>query len=547
MLMNLYVVCVVLMILLVCYSYFIGHYTVQYQKCKTDEELNHVLFFRTNESYSTSRDAKKMIKDKLEYGGEEILQNANKQEELNKSKRVRQFKKVQKKQERKKRFLRKIRLFHFRDLCTIFVYLVLPIICIVLLQRPAIYEYFKGIIAGVSNHRVDIYLSQLSLTFITISLMSIFSDTNAIVLWENIVKKTLIEPPASCFKAFFSYSFIYLFFGSLALVLRFDVGIGVLFVFNIICLFDLSRTMINCYYDPNRKKVKVIREFIDKIERANIQRLQRGEKKSDEYISEVKSTLEDFNYYISNAYDNGKYNDVREYLAVYGKLLAHLDSATIGADEIRVLEWYDSKTYKAYKDFVKGYYEECYAFVLGLSNTNSQPMNKSGLGFEMNIINHVLVRLANDIPNVHEVDDIYNLILFAFYTNLLNVARSVDIDHLEQYLIEVKNDYNVLILDNKKDELKRVIKRLMSVLYCEGTSNSLPTHLFEKSREMLVGNIILINSEDILLLDLDFVGWKKLKAKFGTNICEYIKEYIDMFSEERKKMCISRRDIVMKM
>lgn len=69
-----------------------------------------------------------------------------------------------------------------------------------------------------------------------------------------------------------------------------------LFVFNVFCLYCLSRTMINCYYDPSRKKKKVVHDFIQKIEKAAIE---------NEYVSEVKVTLEDFNYYINEAYERG--------------------------------------------------------------------------------------------------------------------------------------------------------------------------------------------------------------------------------------------------
>ena len=392
---TVFVLSVMIVIILVKYfekrmNYVYAYAGVGIKRITEEKTKGTIFFLRSNESYSSRSDVKKILNKKLEFGGEEQLKNAEQQEKLNHSERVREVRKKQRKQERKRNILRAIRSLSIKDYVTIFIYMGLPIVCILFLNYSEWNAYFSEVIAGISNHRVDIYLSQLSLTFITISLMSIFSDSNAIIYWENIVKRTLIEPPASCFKAYFSYSFIYLLFSTVVLVLRNDVGIGVFFVFNILCLFDLSRIMINCYYDPKRKKKKVVKDFIKKIEKANIESLQRNpENSSTEYTSEVKSVFEDFNYYINEAYTKGKYSDVKECLGVYGKLLAHVDSATVAAKEFTIIDWYNEKTHQAYKNLVKSYYEECNSIVLGLSNTNGQPISTSSLSIEKNIINNI--------------------------------------------------------------------------------------------------------------------------------------------------------------
>lgn len=547
------VFCSSIVLLIFFVRYFEKHVKCAYLYSEMfDQNINekmisgHISFFRSNESYSSKSDLKKILNDHFEFGGEEQLKNATQQEKLNNSKRVRQIRMKQRKQEMLRNLGRAIGALSIRDYVTLFAYIGLPFICILLLNCPQIYAFCDEMIVGVSNHRVDIYLSQLSLTFITISLMSIFSDSNAIILWENIVKKTLIDPPASCFKAYFFYSFMYLLFSTVSLGFRYDIGIGVLFVFNIVCLFDLSRTMINCYYDPSGKKKKVVKDFIRKIEEANIEGLQRGNKNaSRENISEVKSTFEDFNYYINEAFNQGKYSDVREYLAVYGKLLAHVDSATIETNEIDVRKWYGPDTYKAYKDFVKNYYTECNSIALGLSNTNGQPMRSSG--FERKIINKIMVSLVNDVRNAYEKEEIYSLILYALYTHFLFIARNVDVDNFDEYLIDTEN-----IRSSKKvrDKLKEKIEKLKDIFYKNSEIYNMNCFLGESHFELVIGttvaNIILINTEDSYILELDFMCWNELRKRkrIIDTINEYVEECVESFSDERRKRCLQRKEEV---
>ena len=54
---------------------------------------------------------------------------------------------------------------------------------------------------------LSLYLTQLSLTFITISVMSVLSDKTATLYWINLVEDNLISPPFTCFYAYVIYSF----------------------------------------------------------------------------------------------------------------------------------------------------------------------------------------------------------------------------------------------------------------------------------------------------------------------------------------------------
>lgn len=517
---------------------------------KKEKKLDSVFFFRSNESYAGKEDAKRMLDGNFSFGGNKLYENAVNQQNLNNSKRARKIRKTQKNQEKKRNAKRIISSLRPRDYITLFIYLVLPFLLIGVLEYTEIFSLLKKVIISIDEHRTDMYLSQLSLTFITISLMSIFSDSNAIILWENIVKKTLIEPPASCFKAYFSYSFFYLFLSTVSLVFKFDTGFCIFFLFNILCLFDLSRTMINCYYDPNRKKKKVIKDFIKTIEEANLAILKKGtDEQQNEYISKVKSTLEDFNYYIDEAFNKEKYNDMKENLGVYGKLLAHIDSATIPAHEMPILKWYCEKTYKAYIELIKNYFDECNAILTGITNTNSQPTNMSYNSIKRTFIINTLANLTNDAEDYLVQKDITRLILFGLYINIIATARNIDHENLDKYFITAENFKTVgSVPVYNEANLAKSLRKLCKALYTKEHHSVMINYSIEQALGETLGQIILIKNDYTSLLDLNFLCWDEIENRKEIIDCmnNFVEEHIKECTEERKKQCLTRKETVLR-
>lgn len=87
-----------------------------------------------------------------------------------------------------------------------------------------------------SENGLTLYLSQLSFTFITISVMSVLSDSSNIIYWENIVDRKLIQPKWYCFYAYTTYSFATVLFGGLAALFDFSLLFMLLFIFDILIL-----------------------------------------------------------------------------------------------------------------------------------------------------------------------------------------------------------------------------------------------------------------------------------------------------------------------
>lgn len=525
-----------------------------------------ILCFKTSDSYSKASDAEKNASDATGSGYDKArLRNSQRQEELNRSREVRALLIKQKIRTSKIEFFQWRKRFTKKDYLYLFVFLILPFVILKALQVYGVQMGMEDVLGKVVSYDTDLYLAQLSLTFITISVLSIFTDGNAVIYWQNIVKQTLIEPPACCFKAYFVYSFFYLLMSTVSILLGNAVGVGVFFAFNIICLFDLSRTMISCYYNPNARKRKLVKDFVKRIEKANkaFSDNKREDVDSDtrsineQLVEDVRSTFEDFNYYTNEAYNNAKYNVVKDNLGVYGKVLAHVNYLVGSADEFPVMEWYDSKTYHAYRDMVQNYYSECGAMMLGHVYSNAAPIGHS---VECSIIKKALTVLANDVPNVHEVKGCMDLILYQFYVKVLYVARAADFDNFAQYIIALEKNRTELRLNSRRRELGKKICGLckwcneeISMGKASETGykqiDSDQLELICKQSEFLcalaelIGNIIMINTKDVSVLNLSWIGWEELgdkKEKVLSDARAYVERNSQAFSEERRNQCLSR-------
>ena len=113
-----------------------------------------------------------------------------------------------------------------------------------------------------SENGLTLYLSQLSFTFITISVMSVLSDSSVVIYWENIVKKKLIEPEWSCFYSYTTYSFATVLFGGIAALIGLPLVFIIFFVIDIFVLIALTYSMIDVYFRHDDKAQKLENEFL---------------------------------------------------------------------------------------------------------------------------------------------------------------------------------------------------------------------------------------------------------------------------------------------
>lgn len=166
----------------------------------------------------------------------------------------------------------------------------------------------------VSENIVSIYLAQLSLTFISISVMSMLSDDSITIYWENIAKRKLVFPMWSSFFAYTAYSMASLAVGGIATIFEYHILFVIAFVFDVVCLGKLTFSMLDVYFGTETAKEELSNEFLTLID--GTCRLNRSaiEKKR----IEIRDNL------LSNtlvAFQNKDIQTVKDNLLFYGKYI----------------------------------------------------------------------------------------------------------------------------------------------------------------------------------------------------------------------------------
>lgn len=159
-----------------------------------------------------------------------------------------------------------------------------------------------------SENGLTLYLSQLSFTFITISVMSVLSDSSNIIYWENIVERKLIQPKWSCFYAYTTYSFATVLFGGIAGIMGLSLLFMMLFILDILTLMALTFSMIDVYFRHGEKAEMLEREFISFVTDPD-EDFKRADKDRAEYrrISnglKTNTVLAFRNYDVATIYEN---------------------------------------------------------------------------------------------------------------------------------------------------------------------------------------------------------------------------------------------------
>ena len=114
------------------------------------------------------------------------------------------------------------------------------------------------------------YLSQISLTFIVVSIITVLSDKTRNLYWVNLVEYKLVEPRGRGFRDFVNYSFIVLVFSTFGIVADYKILFYTSFIINIILLFFLTKSVLGIYFDVNRIKKELEKNY-EKSGNSNIQ------------------------------------------------------------------------------------------------------------------------------------------------------------------------------------------------------------------------------------------------------------------------------------
>ena len=170
------------------------------------------------------------------------------------------------------------------------------------------------------------YGAQLSLTFITISVMSVLSDKSVIVYWENIAEAKLIKPLFGSFASYTAYSITATVGAGISALLNNHLAFLVFFAINIPVLILLTLTMVDVYYGRAGKK-KGLEKVLQQNSSAwlHIQKLQNAPNDWDVTTALVNRTTDFRNHmlqlehYLHLAIDNHDLPYINELLCLYGR------------------------------------------------------------------------------------------------------------------------------------------------------------------------------------------------------------------------------------
>lgn len=170
------------------------------------------------------------------------------------------------------------------------------------------------------------YGAQLSLTFITISVMSVLSDKSVVVYWENIAEANLIKPLFGSFASYTAYSITATVGSGISVLLGDHLAFAVFFALNILTLILLTLTMVDVYYGRDNKK-KGLQKALQRTAAACRQTalLQSMPENSDLTISlaanvtEYRDNMLRLQHHLHRAIDDHDIPYINELLELYGQ------------------------------------------------------------------------------------------------------------------------------------------------------------------------------------------------------------------------------------
>ena len=113
---------------------------------------------------------------------------------------------------------------------------------------PFFDRFLMGIRSVLRGSFVEIFLSQISITFLVTSLLSIFGSNEKYIYWENAISYKLIEPKGRSFRDITAYCLGTLPLSVLAMTCRFYLLFVVSFAVNIIGLTIITARMFTIYF-----------------------------------------------------------------------------------------------------------------------------------------------------------------------------------------------------------------------------------------------------------------------------------------------------------
>lgn len=166
---------------------------------------------------------------------------------------------------------------------SLFAVMLVGAVCLCYLPGAPLHGFESWMYGRIGDDLFSYYTAQLSLTFITISVMTVLSEKNVIIYWENIAESRLIKPTFGCFAAFSWYSIISNIGAAIGVFLKSCTVFSLFFMANILVLILLTNAIIDVYYGKDTKKKKLMQE----LAKDYAAHLQREEEGMDPYLEKI--------------------------------------------------------------------------------------------------------------------------------------------------------------------------------------------------------------------------------------------------------------------
>ena len=131
------------------------------------------------------------------------------------------------------------------------------------------------------------YTAQLSLTFISISVMSVLSDRSVIIYWQNVAQSKLIRPVFRSFASYTAYSIGTTVGAGISVILQKPLAFYIFFGINVLVLIGLTLTMVDVYYSREKKRKRLVQELQSDFSMYNATRKDTDEMRKMENISQA--------------------------------------------------------------------------------------------------------------------------------------------------------------------------------------------------------------------------------------------------------------------
>ena len=136
----------------------------------------------------------------------------------------------------------------------------------------------------------DLLLSQISNTFIVLSLTAVLSTDVGCVYWIDIKDHKLVEPVFSCFIAIMTYLLTGLCFSILVYLLDKPDSLIISYLISIVLLIWLSYKMISVYFGRSRMKRRLLFEYLENKWAVDLERL---EKANLDFVDAYRNNLQE--------------------------------------------------------------------------------------------------------------------------------------------------------------------------------------------------------------------------------------------------------------